>query len=118
MRAHHICLLTLLFACKPEESKETPPWDAPTDDTGSPSDDTGDPPDDPPGGPCAELGLPVRDFEDAVDNESMYATAADFSVSLLNGETWTLSEEWSAGSARMGPWLMPGQSMLLNCINL
>ncbi len=48
----------------------------------------------PTGDPCAELGLPVRDLEDAADDDSLYATAADFTVPTRGGD-WTMSEHWT-----------------------
>jgi hypothetical protein len=92
MGTRHIFLLSLLLACKAEESEPKP-----TDgDTGSTADDTGDDTGSPPEtNPCETLGLPVRDFQLAADDDSLYATAADFSVPLTDGSTWTLSEAWT-----------------------
>ncbi len=95
MRLHHICLLSLLSACKIVKSPSDP---RPGDDTADPTDDTGNPDDSggpPADGPCAELGLPIRDFENVDGVSAMYATVGDFSVPLLDGSTWTLSEQWS-----------------------
>lgn len=45
-------------------------------------------------GVCAELGLPVRSFVEAEDDDSLFATAADFTVPTRSGD-FTLSEHWT-----------------------
>ena len=94
MRAHQICLLSLVLACKSTDTDKDP---SPTDTGDAPAADTGEPGDTgtPSANPCETLGLPERPFETATDNDALYSTAADFSVPLLSGETWTLSEEWT-----------------------
>ena len=65
------------------------------DDTGgSAGDDTGDT--DEPVGVCASLGLEERAF-DATEPGAWqrWQPAGDFSVALLDGSTWTLSEQWT-----------------------
>ena len=43
---------------------------------------------------CAQLGYDVRPFEDAAEDPSLYATAADFTVTTTEGD-WSLSEAWT-----------------------
>jgi len=87
MRAIHLASLALLLSGCPNDPKvET---DGPTD---SPPGDTHD--STAAGDPCAELGLPVRAFEDAANDDGLYATAADFTVATRGGD-WTLSEHWT-----------------------
>ncbi len=43
---------------------------------------------------CAELGLPVRPWEDAVDDDTLYATAADLTLPTREGD-WSLAAEYS-----------------------
>ncbi len=85
MRTTLLCLL--LISCTPDPGEDSQP---PTD---SRSQDTQDsiPPD---ADPCAELGLPMRDFEAAEDDDSLYATAADFTVPTRGGD-WSFSERWT-----------------------
>ena len=87
-RAALFALLTLgLTACTtdPEETDKPGETDPPLDTTDSVP---------PAGDPCAELGLPVRDFEAASESDALYATAADFTVPTRAGD-WTLSENWT-----------------------
>jgi hypothetical protein len=97
-------LFVLLAACQTQATDKATP--GPTD-TGSESDDTGDGPGDtdpddtgsPPGvvdeNPCEALGLPIRDFEDATEDNALYATASDLTLERIDGSSWTLSEAWT-----------------------
>jgi len=71
-----------------------PPDDSPIIDTQDSGGDT-----EPPIDTCAELDLPIEDFAEAAGDDSLYATAPDFTlqVSDLDGvvSDWTLSEQWS-----------------------
>ncbi len=87
MRAIHLAHLALLIgACTNDPGIETeaPPDSQPLDTHDSTT----------AGDPCAELGLPVRAFEDAASDDGLYATAADFTVPTRGGD-WTLSEHWT-----------------------
>ena len=43
---------------------------------------------------CEDLGLPVHDFIDAAHDDSLYATAADFTVPTLKGD-WNFEENFT-----------------------
>jgi hypothetical protein len=43
---------------------------------------------------CVDLGLPIRPFEDADDDPTLYAVAGDVTIDTLDGE-WDLRENWS-----------------------
>jgi hypothetical protein len=45
-------------------------------------------------GVCEQLGLPVREWLDAANDPSLFATAGDLTFETLDG-VWTLSENWS-----------------------
>lgn len=47
-----------------------------------------------PAGPCELLGLSERPFVEAVDDPSLFAVAADFTVATTLGD-WSLSENWT-----------------------
>ena len=87
MRATALPLAALLLtACPKDPGDETaPPVDTQPDDTQDSAVDAD---------PCAELGLPVRAFEDVAEDDGLYATAADFTVPTRGGD-WTLSEDWT-----------------------
>jgi hypothetical protein len=78
-----------LMACPPEEPKDdtTPP-----DETAPPVDTTDTAPS--LDGACDELGLPMVEFAVANEDDALYATAADFTVTTRGGD-WTLSEHWT-----------------------
>jgi hypothetical protein len=81
-----IALTLLLTACPGGVADGTDlPQDTQPDDT----QDSSVAPD-----PCTELGLPVREFSQANDDDALYAVAADFTVPTRSGD-WTLSEHWS-----------------------
>lgn len=92
--------LVLLVGCpkdepKPDDTAETGDSDTggDTDSGGGDTDTGGDT------GPdvhadCKALGLPVREWEDATEDASLGATAADLELSTTEG-TWRLSDQWS-----------------------
>ncbi len=84
MRALPLLLALLISGCPNETA---PPGDTTPDDTqdSARSEDSD---------PCAEQGLPMRDFADAEEDDSLYATAADFTVPTRSGD-WTFSEHWT-----------------------
>lgn len=98
-------LLALLFACTDADKAQQPDDStAPADDS-TPSDDSADPNDDSSGGDdsvetgfdpdlCTDLGLSVRPWQDAEDDESLGALAADLTLQTTEGD-WNLSEHWS-----------------------
>lgn len=43
---------------------------------------------------CSDLGLPVREFIQAENDDTLYATAADFTLPTTAGD-WTFSEKWT-----------------------
>ena len=63
------------------------------DDTGGTGDDTGGPPD---LSICEQLGLTARDFDpESSDVPKRHAPAGDFTLPLVEGSEWTLSEHWT-----------------------
>ncbi|MFT6400392.1 MAG: hypothetical protein ACJAYU_005163, partial [Bradymonadia bacterium] len=44
---------------------------------------------------CEALELPVREFDPGEAGQLRYELGGEFSVSLMDGTDWTLSEEWS-----------------------
>ncbi len=44
---------------------------------------------------CEALGLPVRDFDTGEAGRRRHELGGDFTVTLMDGTDWTLSEEWS-----------------------
>ncbi len=76
------------------------------DDSGAgvdttPADDTTPPPEDttdatpPPEDVCAVLKQPKRPFDTGAGGTHRHDLAADFSVPLVTGDTWSLKEHWS-----------------------
>jgi len=99
-----LALLALsLVACPSDPKEET---DQPQE-TEPPVDTTDSVP--PMGDPCADLGLPVVDFQDASENKDLYATAADFTVPTRGGD-WTLSEHWTGCDTYLLIQDNPGQT--------
>ncbi len=86
MRTTLLLFASLLAVACPKDPPTDPPQDSPPGDTHETAPPAGD--------PCAELGLPVRAFVDAPEDDSLYATAADFTVPTRAGD-WTLSERWT-----------------------
>ena len=84
-----IGLLTGLVACSDDDASGKTPET--TTDTGEEIVEAVDPSSD-----CTRLGLPIRDFnpEDAMVPQR-HAPAGDFTVPLVDGTEWTLSEQWS-----------------------
>jgi hypothetical protein len=83
-----------MIACTTEPDDTKPE----TEDTGSAQpEDTGSPDTGAPTtvDPCEALGLPVRELQAGTDDDRLYSVASDFSVELIDGSTWTLSESWS-----------------------
>ncbi len=76
----HLLALTLLVSmgCK-------------SDDGSAPGADSGEPP---PPTHCEQLGLQAVDFQDATDDEALYAVAADFTVETSDG-AWQFSEHFT-----------------------
>jgi hypothetical protein len=64
------------------------------DDSGTQVDDDDDDDDDDAPVICEDTGLFVREFVDAEDDKSLYATAADFTVNTLSGE-WNFKENYT-----------------------
>jgi hypothetical protein len=84
MRIEALALALLLTACPVAPDDSEAPQGGPDDTQDSAVD----------ADPCAELGLPARDFVDAADDDGLYAIAADFTVPTRSGD-WSLREHWS-----------------------
>jgi hypothetical protein len=88
-----LAVVLSIAACGGNDKNNAPNDPDAPDDTGS--DDTGDP-----GpaalSPCEQLDLPSMDFNpESVSIPRRHVPAGDFSVPLVDGSTWTLSEQWS-----------------------
>ncbi len=69
------------------DEADAAPADAGAEDAGE---DAGGPP-----SFCETLGLPARPFDAEASGERRRERAGDFSVELVDGSAWTLSEEWT-----------------------
>lgn len=104
MSRHPLAAVAVVVAILPACTKKSNPASHPggsTGETGTPSGDdsaVGDT-----GmsvlGDCTTLGLPERDFVDAEDDASLFATAADFTVPVEdvdgNRSDWNLRDHWT-----------------------
>jgi len=95
-------VLAALGACGDDDDDGSPadagPADAGDEVDGAPADAAAEDAGEDAGGPpslCETLGLPARPFDAEASGARRRETAGDFSVELVDGSTWTLSEEWS-----------------------
>ena len=84
------CIVQATSCDEAQECLETDSDDDDDDDNDDDNDDAA-PPDT---FSCESQGLTVRDFVDAPSDDSLYATAADFTVSTTKGE-WSFKEKWT-----------------------
>ena len=91
-----LTLMALAWACSSAEKPLSPPpgfGSPPPHDTGLASNDTGTPPQI---SDCEKLGLPDVDFNpEGTSIPKRHAPAGDFTVSLVDGPDWTLSDHWT-----------------------
>lgn len=90
-----LALFVLAFGCSDKTTAEPGPTDDATADSDPTDGATDTPPDTAPADICAMLALDKRPFDGGKGGTLRHELAADFTVTHVDGTTWSLAKDWS-----------------------